>query len=106
MAYAIVFGFIALDVISGVISAIKAKTWTSTKMREGLFHKVAIILFIALAILCDYGQRFINLGFSIPLVNSVLIYVGIMEIGSIGENVVKINPELKEMVLKLFKKES
>lgn len=105
MKYAVTAGFIVLDVISGISYAVKSKTWTSTKMREGLFHKMALIIFIALAILCDYGQRFLNLGFNIPITTGVLIYVCSMEIGSTGENLVKINPELKVKVKSLFTKE-
>jgi ABC-type uncharacterized transport system permease subunit len=104
MKYGITALLIALDIISGTIYAIKSKTWTSTKMREGLFHKMAIILFIALAILCDYGQHYLNIGFQIPITNGALTYICFMEIGSTGENIVKINPELKIKVKEFFVK--
>lgn len=105
MQYAITAGFIALDIISGTLYAIKSKKWTSTRMREGFFHKMSIILFIALAILCDYGQQYLDLGFKIPITTGVLVYVCSMEFGSIGENIIKINPKLTEKVKSYFTKE-
>lgn len=105
MQYAIVGGFIVMDILSGVLYAVKSKTWTSTKMREGLFHKMAIILFIVLAILCDFGQAYLDLGFKIPITTGVLIYVCGMELGSTGENLIKINPKLTEKIKTFFTKE-
>jgi phage-related holin len=102
MKYAITGGFILLDILSGTASALKSKTWTSTKMREGLFHKSAIIFIIALAILCDYSQGYLNLGFHIPLVTAVLVYVCTMEIGSVLENITKIYPALSQKIKSLF----
>jgi ABC-type uncharacterized transport system permease subunit len=75
-------------------------------MREGLFHKMAIIIFIALAILCDYGQHYLNLGFKISLTTGALVYICFMEIGSTGENIIKINPELTKKVKELFIREN
>jgi hypothetical protein len=64
-------------------------------MREGLFHKMALIIFIALAVFCDYGQQYLDIGFKLPITNAVLIYISIMEIGSCKENLNKMNPEIK-----------
>jgi hypothetical protein len=72
-------------------------------MREGGFHKISIILFIALACLCDYGQRYLNLGFEIPITYGVLVYVCLMEIGSSIENITKINPQFKGKIKQFFK---
>lgn len=94
MQFAIVAGFIVIDIVTGVLNAIKNKRWSSTIMREGLFHKMGFILFIALACLCDYGQNFIDIGFTIPITEGVLIYVIFTEIGSCIENLAGINPEL------------
>lgn len=94
MKFAVTAGFIVIDIITGLLNAIKNKTWSSTVMREGLFHKMGFILFIALALLCDYGQQFIDIGFTIPITESVLIYVIVTELGSCIENLAGINPEL------------
>jgi phage-related holin len=95
--------FILLDIITGTLTALKTRTWSSTKMREGGFHKMAIILFIALAVLCDYAQAYIDLGFNIPLTKCVIVYVCIMEIGSCAETIGKMCPMLKTKLASLFK---
>lgn len=94
MIFAVTAGFIVLDVISGAIKAVKRKEWNSTVMREGLFHKMGFVLIVALAVLCDYGQAFLDIGFTIPITSGVCTYVIVTEIGSIVENVAVINPAL------------
>lgn len=94
MVFAITASFIVLDIISGAVKAFTKKQWDSSKMREGLWHKMGFVLIIALAILCDYGQNFLELGFTIPVTTGVCIYVITTEIGSIIENVAIINPEM------------
>lgn len=94
MIYAIVFGFITLDFVTGLIYAFANKAFTSTKMREGLFHKVGLILCVVLGILVDYAQGYLDLGITIPVAAAICTYISLMEIGSIVENICKINPEL------------
>jgi phage-related holin len=98
--YAITAAFIALDVLSGIAKAIKKKEWNSTIMREGLFHKMGFILIIGLAVLCDYGQRYLNIGFNIPITAGVCVYVITTEIGSVIENVAVLNPSIIPSKLK------
>ena len=86
--------FIVIDMISGVVKAFKNKNFKSNVMRRGLFHKSAFVIIIALAMLCDYAQSFIDLGFNVPLTKAVCIYIVICEIGSVLENLKSINPEL------------
>ena len=38
--YAIAFAFIVLDFITGLVKALATTSFTSTKMREGLFHRL------------------------------------------------------------------
>lgn len=102
MQYAITGAFIAVDIISGVLKAFTTKSWNSSIMRQGLFHKMGFILIIVLALLCDYGQVYLDLGFAIPITKPVLIYIIVTEIGSIIENVSFINPELVPDKLKAF----
>lgn len=101
----IVAGLMLIDILTGNLSALMTKTWNSTKMREGLFHKMAIIILIATAFLCDYGQKFMDLGFTIPITNVVLVYVAVMELGSIFENLKKINPALGTLINRISTKE-
>jgi len=100
MIYIITFAFIVLDITSGLIKSFILKKWSSSIMREGLFHKTGFLLVVVLAILCDYGQRFLSIGINIPITETVCTYV--TEIGSIIENLALINPELIPEKLKGF----
>lgn len=94
MIYVITAGFIILDLISGLIKALKAKNLNSSTMRDGVFKKTGSILIIALGALVDYGQQYIDLGISLPV---AAIFCGIIimtEIVSIIENACTINPNL------------
>lgn len=94
MIYILTGAFIVLDFITGVIKAFKKKEFTSTLMREGLFHKIGSIVVIVFAGLVDYAQGFMDLGITIPLTSTVCVYITLMEIGSIIENVCIINPSI------------
>ena len=106
MQYIIVMCFIALDFITGLIKAMKNKEFNSSVMREGLYHKSGSLLCVLLGVLIDYGQLFLDLGYTAPVGVIICTYIVLMEIGSIVENVGKINPQLlpdklKEHFIKL-----
>ena len=92
--YAIAFAFIVLDFLTGLIKAFATNSFTSTKMREGLFHKVALLLCMILGFLVDHAQGYIDLGITVPVAAAVCVYICLMEITSIIENVCKINPQI------------
>ena len=102
MVYIITALFILLDLVTGLIKAFKEKSYTSTIMREGLFHKCGSVLCIVFGILVDYAQTFIDIGVSIPVAITVCSYIILMEIGSIIENVCKINPQIMAEKLKVY----
>ena len=91
--------FIALDVITGITQAIANRCVESEKMKNGFWHKLAIIfaLFVAGMIDClvqiGIGQQ---LGFVTPIFECACLYIIVMELTSIMENIVKMNPELKD----------
>ena len=92
--YAIAFAFIALDFVTGLIKALATHSFTSTQMRQGLFHKVALLLCMILGFLVDHAQGYIDLGITVPVAAAVCVYICLMEITSIIENICKINPEI------------
>lgn len=92
--FAIVAGFIILDIITGFSQAVRNKTVDSTIMRLGLWHKSAYVLAIVLALLCEYATLYLNLGFTLPITTPVCAFICATEIVSIIENLGKINPEL------------
>lgn len=94
--------FIVLDIMTGIAKALKLKKFSSTVLREGAFHKVAFIVFIVLGFLCDFGQRYINLGFAVPVTKAICTYIIITEISSIIENACKLNPKIVPSNIKSF----
>ena len=95
----VTLGFILFDIITGIIKAIYKEGLNSTVLRQGLFHKLSEILAVGGAWLLEYAIGYINLGLSLPLINVVSVYICIMELISIIENICIINPRL----YKLFK---
>ena len=102
MVYLLTGAFILLDFITGLIKAFKEKNYCSSVMREGLFHKSGSILVIVFGWLVDYAQTFVDLGVQIPVALSLCVYVILMEIGSIIENVCIINPEIMPDKIKAY----
>lgn len=94
MIYAIVFAFIVLDFVTGLFKAFATHTYMSSKMREGLWHKSSLVLVVIVAVLVDVAQSYMDLGVTLPVAGAACAYISIMELGSILENVCKINPEL------------
>ncbi len=94
MSIVIVMLFIVLDFITGIVMAIKNNTFNSSIMRDGLFNKFGEIVIVAVAFLIDYGQKYLDMGFSVPVLESICVYIILMEIGSILENVSRINKRL------------
>ncbi len=94
MIYAITFGFIVLDFMTGLIKACKTSNFKSAIMREGLFHKMGEVLCVALGVLIQYAEGYLNLGINLPVASAVCTYIVLMEIGSASENICAINPEL------------
>ena len=88
------FAFIALDFITGLFQALATQTFTSSKMRTGLFRKVGLILCVILGVLVDFAQGYLDLGITVPVSAAICAYICIMEISSILENVCAINPNL------------
>ncbi|MDD6986739.1 MAG: phage holin family protein [Butyricicoccus porcorum] len=94
MVYAITFAFIVLDFVTGLIKAVSSGKFKSSMMREGLFHKIGEILCIALGILIQYAEGYLDLGINLPVAGAICTYIVLMEIGSALENICAINPDL------------
>lgn len=86
--------FNAVDMVSGLLSAIKTGTIQSNKLRDGLFKKAGFILCYALAYLVDmYGAEVgFTLGFKV--VPIIISYVVLTEVVSITENINVLNPDV------------
>lgn len=88
--------FMCADFITGFIQSLINGTTSSKIMRKGLLHKILLIIIIILSFLLQYGLN-------IPLIsNFVCIYLVIMELTSILENIKKagINLGILENIIK------
>lgn len=99
----IVFLLTLIDYVTGVVNAIMQGELSSKKMRQGLGRKFAYLAVICVALIVEYGSDYINLGIELPVFIPVCIGICLIEITSIMENCVKINPELSgSNILNIF----
>lgn len=109
-SWGIVFAlvFIFADVLVGTVCAFGTGKWNSTKMRQGIFHKVLEILVLALAIITQPAVALVS-GLQLPgvVVLPVCCALILMEIGSCLENIGEASPGLKESgIFKIFSNKS
>lgn len=102
MVYLITGLFVLLDMVTGLIKAFKEKKYTSSIMREGLFHKAGSVLIVCFGVLVDYAQSYLELGVTVPVAMAMCTYIILMEIGSIIENVCIINPQILPEKIKAY----
>lgn len=98
-----VFLLALIDYITGVVNAIMHGELSSERMRQGLGHKFAYFAVIGVALIVEYSSDYINLGIKLPVFIPVCVSIYLIEITSIIENCVKINPELSgSNILNIF----
>ena len=90
--------FMAIDVFTGVLKAVKNKELNSTKAREGIYKKASFILFIAFGYLADYAMNYVDMGFNLPAAATICTLIVVTEAISVLENLGKINPDLVKLV--------
>lgn len=95
--------FNALDLICGILAAVKNKSIESAKLRDGLFKKVGFMLCYFVAWLIDSQGNKVGFQLGVQLLPIIIFYVCSTELVSILENISKINPDiLPEKLLELF----
>ena len=94
------------DVCFGCLNAFMHHEFSSSKMREGIAHKSTSFGFILVADVVDGALiAGLDLGFSAPVLVFACSYLVLMEIASLLETFVKINPALKDTpIYQLFNK--
>lgn len=90
----VAFVFHMLDLASGLLSAFKTKTLCSSKMRDGMFKKIAFLFCYAIGLLLDNYGCAIGFNCSFAVTPLLVFYTTSTECVSILENVHKINPEI------------
>ena len=101
-AIPLLLAFIVLDFVTGIGAAIYTGTYKSEYMRVGIWHKCAEIALVGLAIIIQIVSPEIGIECGNTLVKGVCAYLIVMEVGSVTENIVKINPDMAEAVKKFF----
>ncbi len=90
---------ILLDLITGLTQAAYNKVLSSEKMRMGVYHKLSYVFALMLGAFIEYASVHFELGFELPLIIPIAVYIILTEAISIFENICKINPELKKSPL-------
>lgn len=97
LVFAIVCAFVLLDVVSGLAAAIKNKELSSSVMHEGLYNKLGEVLLLIVAMFVASTLEvypFTELGIPPEVMYLVALYITLMELVSILENICKLNPSL------------
>lgn len=95
--------FNGLDLLTGIVSAVKSKDIKSAKLRDGLFKKVGFMFCYFVAWLVDTEGHVIGFQFGVNILPVIILYVCTTELVSILENICKINPDLlPEKLMELF----
>ena len=94
----------AADMVAGFVAAAINKELSSSKMRNGLLHKVLMLILIFACLAIEIGiSHTVALPYDVPTCEVVCGYIVIMELISVLENVAKGYPEMKDSALfKLF----
>lgn len=95
---------ILADYVTGLLKACYKKEYKSSAMREGLYHKVAEIMAVGLMFYLEIGLPWIGVNIDFPFINFITLYVIVMEISSIIENIGEINPDLVGPLAQVFEK--
>ena len=92
----------AADVVVGFVGAAIRHDISSTKMREGIGHKVMMLALIAVAYVLGVGLTHVSgIQFEVPSTEVVCWYTIIMELASIIENIAMAWPAFSDS--KLFR---
>ena len=98
----VVLCFIVCDFLSGIAAAIYRKEFKSSCMREGLVHKSVEIAIVLLAIAVQWALPVVGIEVHTPIYPVAAVYIVVMELSSICENIGKISPTMAGLVSKLF----
>lgn len=86
----------ACDMVSGYLKARLAGDVRSRKMFEGIMHKAAYFMLIAIAAVIQVMQGHFEIWPDFPSVTAVCVLICATEIVSNLENIIAINPDIAE----------
>lgn len=100
----VVLASIGVDIITGLLAAVATKTFKSSTMRAGAWHKIGEILMVCILYGIEIAMPLVGLDYNIPFVEIGTVYLLIMEIGSVLENIVRMSPHLSNFADTLMEK--
>ena len=100
----IVLIFISFDSLFGLLQALTNQSFKSSVMRQGLFHKLGEILCYLFGVVCDATLPLVDIMVPFSLAGAITIYIVVMEIGSILENLSKVSPVMAKYLGFIFEK--
>lgn len=92
--FLIVTVIMTLDIVTGVIKSIYNRSFSSEDLRKGLAHKLVYVVIMILAWFIEQAEMHVDLGISWPLVVPVTVALSAIDVISILENAVAVDPEL------------
>lgn len=84
--------FCLLDCVTGFIGAAIRREISSTKLREGIMHKLAFALALVFGVVLQCSSQVVDLGVEVPSMLAICVYIVFTECISIVENICKMNP--------------
>ena len=96
--------FISFDILFGLLQAVTNQNFQSSVMRKGLFHKLGELLCYLFGVVCDGCLPLVDIVVPFSLAGAITIYIVVMEIGSILENLSKISPVMAKYLGFMFEK--
>lgn len=94
--------FILMDILTGLVKALTKGDFNSQKMRVGLMHKAGELLAVALGFAIDWSLPIMGVQMNISWLSFVSIYIVLMEVASIIENIGIMCPPVGKALSKVF----
>nr|DAW28400.1 MAG TPA: holin [Caudoviricetes sp.] len=101
------FLLVIIDYLVGTIAHSVREGFSSTKMREGLLHKFAYFVVLMVCVIIQDLLKYYDLPFVYgeACLGLAFVWICVTEVGSILENVVLLNPDLKDVsFMRIFDK--
>lgn len=101
------FLLVIIDYLVGTIAHSVREGFNSTKMREGLLHKFAYFVVLMVCVIIQGLLKYYDLPFVYgeACFGLAFVWICVTEVGSILENAVLLNPDLKDVsFMRIFDK--
>ena len=90
---------VVLDIVLGIMRSFEQGDFASHNLRDGLLRKASYYIVIILALCLEYGAAYyppISELAQLPIYDACVVGISAIELASIVENIVAINPDLKD----------